>query len=102
VNTITTHQGYLTDLANIFKRMRVPFIYSLNREDEFLDLLNSVSNSVYLKKFERTSDSEQIDGKFEFKLDGREQVDKISSTIIYEIFKKSEPKNPKLIIMFIK
>lgn len=99
----------ICDLANIFKRMHVPFIYSLNREDEFLNLLNSVSNSVYLKKFERTSDSEQIDGKFEFKLDGREQVavvecksrvDKISSTIIYEILKKSEPQNPKLIFIF--
>jgi hypothetical protein len=101
--------GCICDLANIFKRMHVPFIYSLNREDGFLDLLNSVSNSVYLKKFERTSDSEQIDGKFEFKLDGREQVavvecksrvDKISSTIIYEILKRSEPKNPKLILIF--
>jgi hypothetical protein len=101
--------GCICDLGNIFKRIHVPFIYSLNREDEFLDLLNSVSNSVYLKKFQRSSDSEQIDDKFEFKLDGREQVavvecksrvDKISSTIIYEILKKSEPKNPKLILFF--
>ena len=97
------------DLATFFNRMLVPFLYSLDREDKFFDQLNNVSNFVCLKKFERTSDSEQIDGKFEFKLDEKEQlaviecknrVAKISSSIIYDILIKSEPKNPKLILVF--
>lgn len=97
-------------IENFFKSIKVPFLYSLNRSDAFLDQLESISNSIYLKKFERTANSEEIDGKFEIKVRGnvrlavmecKNRVTRISTTILDEIIIKcSNITNSKLFLVF--
>lgn len=85
------------NLQNFFNNLKVPFLYSLNRDDKFLDRLNNSSNSVYLKKFERTANSEGIDGKYEIKyrrqkkftvVECKNWKDQISTTILEKIVTK--------------
>jgi hypothetical protein len=98
------------NIENFLKSIKIPFLYSLNRSDAFLDQLESVSDSIYLKNFERTANSEEIDGKFEIKVRGKVQlavmecknrVTRISTTILDEILIKcSNVTNSKLFLVF--
>lgn len=98
------------NLQNFLKTLKVPFLYSLNREDEFLDELDKVSNSIYLKTFENTPNSEQVDGKFEIKcgkqikfavVECKNLKKKIPSTILKQIITKCvRIDNSKLFLVF--
>lgn len=94
------------NLRNFLKTLKVPFLYSLNRVDKFLDKLNSVSNSIYLKTFERTANSEQVDiicgnqRKFAV-VECKNWKNTISTTILDQIIKKcANINNSKLFLVF--
>lgn len=98
------------NLENFFKRMHVPFLYSLDRRDSFFDHLNDFSDSIYLKQYVRTGDDAQIDGKFEFKFDGhtcsavvecKNRGNKIGSDMLEKIIKRAlDTRNSKILLVF--
>ena len=59
------------NVLNAFNEMRIPFLYSFKRDDKFLDKINRISKSVYLKKCEKD--------KFEFECAGMKKFAIIES-----------------------
>jgi len=54
-----------SDLLEILQSIKIPFLYSINRNDETFDNFCSISQDFFVKTYVRTSNNDQIDGKFE-------------------------------------
>ena len=98
------------NLMNAFRDMKMPFLYSLGREDKFFEKLDRLSESVYMKKYERTGNIMQIDGKFEFEYSGikklavvecKNRAASISTSILNEVIERcSNLQNSMLFLVF--
>ncbi|NBO24380.1 MAG: hypothetical protein EBU93_03985 [Chlamydiae bacterium] len=54
-----------SDLLEILQSIKIPFLYSINRKDAAFDKFCNISQDFFVKTYVRTSNSDQIDGKFE-------------------------------------
>jgi hypothetical protein len=52
-------------------KCKIPFLYAINRVDASFKRISAQSSSVFISTYERTANSEQIDGRFDFKFSDR-------------------------------
>jgi hypothetical protein len=86
------------DLKQYMSMCHFPFLYSLNREVPLLQSYSDLSSSLFVSMYERTMNSEEIDGRFIFKSPGglisravvecKNYSNTISTTLITEILAK--------------
>ncbi len=73
-------------LETYFKRIRIPFIYSINREVDFFEQLTATPDfDIFMDSYERPSDNDQADGFFSFR--------EFPTPLLNERIDASEPEN---------
>lgn len=64
-NALYMNIEFPLDLLKDLQSVKIPFLYSIDRKDETFDKFCSIEHEFFVKSYERTSNSDQIDGKFE-------------------------------------
>ena len=85
-------------LSLFLASMKVPYLYSIDHESEFFNRFSSFTDHFYTKMYVRTSDAQQIDGKFSCFVGNQEsnvicecknRKKRIKTGILVEIIKKA-------------
>jgi hypothetical protein len=61
--------------AQFLDLCKIPFLYSVNREDATMESISSSNPSFFVSSFKRTSNDEEIDGHFDFKFNNGTTTD---------------------------
>lgn len=97
---------------SFFDQCHIPYLYSINREDSIFESICAKSPTVFVSKCTRTSNDEEIDGRFEFRfadnslfeacIECKDYSSEIGSGMLRRVLKKALHHSPesKLSLIF--